>query len=174
MISHTFLIDNHVRLHSSQNASYTGDVCDMHLRLTAKPHLCVICGTFHTEVNTHLLLYAPPTIYWLKGKRGLTSVYKWNILVLVTGVMTSAFLEVKLRPLIDYFNWYCFVVPGNYKLHPLIDYLSRWVAWKDEEKWIVYCILISFHSERYEKNITICLKDETGLSQHTLLGSIHI
>ena len=38
----------------------------------------------------------------------------------------------------------------------------------------VYCILISFHSERYEKNITICLKDETGLSQHTLLGSIHI
>ena len=54
--SHTFLIDNHVRLHNSQNASYTGDVCDMHLRLTAKPHLCVICGTFHTEVNTHLLL----------------------------------------------------------------------------------------------------------------------
>ena len=47
-ISHTFLIDNHVRLHSSQNASYTEDVCDMHLRLTAKPHLCVICSTFHT------------------------------------------------------------------------------------------------------------------------------
>ena len=46
--SHTFLIDNHVRLHSSQNASYTEDVCDMHLRLTAKPHLCVICSTFHT------------------------------------------------------------------------------------------------------------------------------
>ena len=43
-----FLIDNHVRLHSSQNASYTEDVCDMHLRLTAKPHLCVICSTFHT------------------------------------------------------------------------------------------------------------------------------
>ena len=54
--SHTFLIDNHVRLHSSQNASYTEDVCDMHLRLTAKPHLCVICGTFHTEVSTHLPL----------------------------------------------------------------------------------------------------------------------
>ena len=50
MFSHTFLIDNHVRLHSSQNASYTRDVCDMHLRLTAKPHLCVICGTFHTEL----------------------------------------------------------------------------------------------------------------------------
>ena len=47
-ISHTFLIDNHVRLHSSQNASYTEDVCDMHLRSTAKPHLCVICRTFHT------------------------------------------------------------------------------------------------------------------------------
>ena len=137
-ISHTFLVDNHVRLHSSQNASYTGDVCDMQLRLTAKPHLCVICGTFHTEVNT------------------------------------SAFLEVKLRPLIDYINWYSFVVPGNYKLRPLIDYLLRWVAWKYEEKWRVYGILISFHSERYEKNITICLKDETGLSQHTLLGSINI
>ena len=54
--SHTFLIDNHVRLHSSQNASYTGDVCGLHLRLTAKPHICVIYGTFHTEVNTHLPL----------------------------------------------------------------------------------------------------------------------
>ena len=54
--SHTFLIDNHVRLHSSQNVSYTGNVCDLHLRLTAKPHICVICGTFHTEVNTHLRL----------------------------------------------------------------------------------------------------------------------
>ena len=29
--SHTFLTDNHVRLHSSQNAS---DTYDMHLRLT--------------------------------------------------------------------------------------------------------------------------------------------
>ena len=48
LYSHTFLIDNHVRLHSSQNASYTEDVYDMHLRLTAKPHLCVICSTFHT------------------------------------------------------------------------------------------------------------------------------
>ena len=47
-LSHTFLIDNHMRLHSSQNSSYTGDVCDMHLRLTAKPHLCVISSTFHT------------------------------------------------------------------------------------------------------------------------------
>ena len=56
--SHTFVIDNHVRLHSSQNASYTGDVCDMHLRLTQNLtyHVCVICGTFHTEVNTHLPL----------------------------------------------------------------------------------------------------------------------
>ena len=34
LYSHTFLIDNHVRLHSSQNASDTGDVYDMHLRLT--------------------------------------------------------------------------------------------------------------------------------------------
>ena len=55
VISHTFLIDNHVRLHSSQNASYTEDVYDMHLRLTAKPYLCVICSTFHTSL-AHLLL----------------------------------------------------------------------------------------------------------------------
>ena len=54
--SYTFLIDNHVRLHSSQNASDTGNVYDMHLRLTAKHHLGVIRGTFHTEVNTHLPL----------------------------------------------------------------------------------------------------------------------
>ena len=32
--SNTFLIDNHVRLHSSQNASYTKDVCDMHFSHT--------------------------------------------------------------------------------------------------------------------------------------------
>ena len=30
----------------------------MHLRLTAKPHLCVICSTLHTQVNTHLLLWS--------------------------------------------------------------------------------------------------------------------
>ena len=69
-ISHTFLIDNHVRLHSSQNASYTGDVCDMHQRLTAKPHLCVICGTFHTEVNTHLLLCSTHNLL-IKRQKGL-------------------------------------------------------------------------------------------------------
>ena len=55
-LSHTFLTDNHVRLHCSQTASYTGNVCDLHPRLTAKPHMCVICGTFHTEVNIHLPL----------------------------------------------------------------------------------------------------------------------
>ena len=51
--------------------------------------------------------YAPPT---LKGKKGLTSVYKENILSLVTQVMTSACLEFKLRPLNDYLSsvsvWY--------------------------------------------------------------------
>ena len=52
--SHTFLIDNHVGLHSSQNASYTGAVCDVHQRLTANLHICTICGIFHTEVNTSL------------------------------------------------------------------------------------------------------------------------
>ena len=34
--SHTFLTNNHVRLHSSQNASDTGNVYDNHLRSTAK------------------------------------------------------------------------------------------------------------------------------------------
>ena len=58
-----FLTDNHVRLRSSQNASYTGDVCDLHLRLTAKPHISVKCGTFHINKYKH----APSTIYWLKG-----------------------------------------------------------------------------------------------------------
>ena len=37
--SHTLLIDNHVGLHSFQKASHTGAVCDLHLRLTAKPHI---------------------------------------------------------------------------------------------------------------------------------------
>ena len=68
--SHTFLTDNHVRLHSFQNASYTGDVCDLHLRLTAKPHICVICGTFHTEVNTHLLLCSTHNLL-IKRSKGL-------------------------------------------------------------------------------------------------------
>ena len=126
------------------------------------------------QKSTLTCRYAPPTIYWLKGTGGLTFVYKLNILALVTGVIASAFLEVKLHPLIDYFNWYCFVVPGNHKLHPLIDYLSR--QWHGE-KWKVYYILIRFHlqnSERYEKNIIICFKNETRLSQHTWLWSIHI
>ena len=35
-VSHTFLTNNHVRLHSSQNASDTGKVYDNHLRSTAK------------------------------------------------------------------------------------------------------------------------------------------
>ena len=60
--SHTFLVDNHVRLHSSQNASNTGNVYDKHLRLTTKPHLGVISGTFHTK-STLTCGYAPPTIY---------------------------------------------------------------------------------------------------------------
>ena len=60
--SHTFLIDNHVRLHSSQNASNTGNVYDKHLRLTTKPHLGVISGTFHTK-SALTCGYAPPTIY---------------------------------------------------------------------------------------------------------------
>ena len=36
LFSHTFLTDNHVRLHSSQNASDTGKAYDNHLRSTAK------------------------------------------------------------------------------------------------------------------------------------------
>ena len=36
VISHTFLTNNHVRLHSSQNASDTGNVYDNHLRSAAK------------------------------------------------------------------------------------------------------------------------------------------
>ena len=35
IFSHTFLTDNNVRLYSFQNASYTGAVCDLPLRLTA-------------------------------------------------------------------------------------------------------------------------------------------
>ena len=34
---------------------------------------CVICGTFHTGVDTHLSLCSTHNL-WLKGKRGLTSV----------------------------------------------------------------------------------------------------
>ena len=48
-------------------------------------------------------------------------------------MIASAFLEVKLRPRIDYFNWYCFVVPGNHKLCPLIDYLLASGMEKSEE-----------------------------------------
>ena len=59
ILIHSF-IDNHVGLHSSQNASYTGTVCDLHLRLTAKPHICVICGIFHTEINTSLAAMLHP------------------------------------------------------------------------------------------------------------------
>ena len=53
IISRTFLPENHMRRHCFQNASLTGDVCDLHNRLTAKPH---IGDTFNTKVNISLAL----------------------------------------------------------------------------------------------------------------------
>ena len=58
--SHTLLVQNHMGWHCFQNVSCTGDACDPHLRLTAKPHICMICDIFNTKVNTSLH-YAPPT-----------------------------------------------------------------------------------------------------------------
>ena len=59
-----------------------------------------------TQKPTLHLLPCSTHIYWLKDKRGLMSANKSNILALVhvTRVMTSAFLELKLRPLIDYLS----------------------------------------------------------------------
>ena len=61
-------------------ASYTGTVYDLHLRLTAKPHICMICGIFHTEVNTSLALCSTH-IYWLKDKRGLTLITPCGVIL---------------------------------------------------------------------------------------------
>ena len=52
--SHTLLIENDVGLHSFQNAPYIGAVCYLHLRLTAKPHICMMWDIFNTKVNTSL------------------------------------------------------------------------------------------------------------------------
>ena len=38
----------------------------------------------------------------------------------------------------------------------------------------IFKIFHLLNSERCEKNIIICFQNETRLSQHTLLGSIHI
>ena len=71
-ISHTLLVQNHMGWYCFQNASFTGDVCDLHLRLTAKPHICMICDVFNTNVNRSLTLCSTH-IYSLKGKKGLIS-----------------------------------------------------------------------------------------------------
>ena len=57
-------------MRTSQNASYTGAVCDLHLRLTAKPHIYMICGIFHTEVNTSLAAMLHPHLL-IKRQKGL-------------------------------------------------------------------------------------------------------
>ena len=68
--SHTFLIDKHVGLHSSQNASYTGALCDLHVRLTAKPRICMMCFIFHTDVKTSLPAMLHPHLL-IKRQKGL-------------------------------------------------------------------------------------------------------
>ena len=65
-ISHTLLVQNHMGWYCFQNASFTGDVCDLHLRLTAKSHM-QICDVFNTNVNRSLTLCSTH-IYSLKGK----------------------------------------------------------------------------------------------------------
>ena len=70
MHSYTILIDNHVGLHRFQNASYTGAVCYLHLRLTAKPHIGMICGIFHTKENTSLAAMLHPHLL-IKMQKGL-------------------------------------------------------------------------------------------------------
>ena len=69
---HTLLVQNHMGWHCFQNASYTGDVCDLHLRLTAKLHISLICDVFNTKVNTSLTLcstyiYGGIAILWRKS-----------------------------------------------------------------------------------------------------------
>ena len=71
-LSHILLVQNHMKWHCFQHASYTGDVGDLHLRLTAKPHICMICDIFNTKVNTSLALCSIH-IYWLKDKKSLIS-----------------------------------------------------------------------------------------------------
>ena len=105
--SHTFLIDNHVRLRSSQNAFYTVSVYDLqydlHLRLTAKPHIHMICGIFHTEVNTHLLLCSTHNLL-INRQNGLNFCIQVEYFSPPDTMMTSAFLKLILRPLIDYLS----------------------------------------------------------------------
>ena len=52
-----------------QNASYTGAVCDLHPRLTAKPHICMICGIFHTKATSLTAMLHPHLL--IKRQKGL-------------------------------------------------------------------------------------------------------
>ena len=56
--SNTSLVQNHMGLHYVQIASYKGDVCDLHFKLTTNPHiiLCMICDIFSKKVSTSLAL----------------------------------------------------------------------------------------------------------------------
>ena len=77
-----------------QNASYTP-------RLTTKTHICVICDIFNTKVNSSLALIK---------KQGLTGT-ALSIQIVPFGIEQSDHLQIQ-------------VLPGDHKLHPLIDYLS--------------------------------------------------
>ena len=68
--SHTFFIEKHMGMRTSQNASYTGAVCDLYLRLIATPHICMICGIFHTGLNTSLAAMLHPHLL-IKRQKGL-------------------------------------------------------------------------------------------------------
>ena len=131
-----------------------------------------------TQKSTLTCRYAPPTIYWLKGKRGLNSVYKYKILALVTGVMTSAFLEVKLRPFIDCLNRYCIVVPGKPQAPPTYWFICQG-EWHGKMKRIeefttFWSDFICKIVKGMRKISPYAIKMRPRLSQHTLLGSIHI
>ena len=120
-------------------------------------------STLKSTLTCH---YAPPTIYWLKGKRGLTFVYIKNILGLVTGVNISAFLELML-PLIDYLSNVSmavmkrgrFRVPGNHKFREIIC-LGEWHGRmkRSEEFTTFWSDFICKTVKGIKKNIIICLK----------------
>ena len=77
-----------------ENASYTP-------RLIAKSHICVLCDIFNTKVISTLALIK---------KQGLTST-ALSIQIVPFGFEQLDHLQIQ-------------ELPGDHKLHPLIDYLS--------------------------------------------------
>ena len=142
---------------------------------------CVICGTFHTEVNTHLPLCSTHNLL-IKRQQGL------NLCIQLEHVSPcdrsdSSSISGSEAPPTYWLSVKCYYryneerqiqAPQALPTYWLSVKVSGMERWREVKSLLHSDQISSVNSERYEKNIIKCFKNETRLSEHTLLGSIHI